>query len=356
LGTTALIMLVFVLLSRGTEISQMPWNCVWDAGGQTLLFVSLTTSTFDFTSDLLYFVATVTHEGYQHPALLTGAAVTMAMPAICHGLRSHLATKLWRTGRLVYPQFRRAFLLDSKLHHTQWKSVYVFLAALVAWSGVLLLVPLFLCAWVLAVILTLVLGVNIKLFAFEWFLHRYRQLLDVSFLFGDESGLMTVSLSATRQVIALNEALLFELVLEALPQVAIVISNEELKPAEQEPWSQGAVVSVVGSIFFLISSLWPFGYRLCMKGGHFSAAMEVPVLPCSREQLKMASDFYSAVQATTPSNKPAATNRLTEVALNEASLGIDAVEESPPRYEHRPRSNSHAVGEPTEVVMHTTYV
>ena len=69
---------------------------------------------------------------------------------------------------------------------------------------------------------------------------------------------MTVSLSATRQVIALNEALLFELVLEALPQVAIVISNEELKPAEQEPWSQGAVVSVVGSIFFLISSLWPF--------------------------------------------------------------------------------------------------
>ena len=109
------------------------------------------------------------------------------------------------------------------------------------------MVPLLLLLWTLILLGTLVLGVNMKLFALPRFLRFYQRLLN------DHKEDRAPRDHDTDQVVALNYALFFELTLESVPQICVVIINEWLTPI---PWSPLAIVTLSGSIFFAINLLW----------------------------------------------------------------------------------------------------
>jgi len=266
-GAALLVMIVFAIASRGTDVASMPWGAPWDDAGRTVLFATLASSNFDFFGDLLYFVVKAADGGYWHTGLVAASIAAFVVPAIACALRNGFFSQFVATGRTIAPVLKRTIVRE---HLRSWRSLPRFLLWLLAWLLLLGLVPLLLLLWTLALLGTLVLGVNMKLFALPGFLRFYRRLLFLS---------RSLQPSPLDQIVALNEALFFELALESVPQICIVIVNESLTPG---PWSPLAIAALGGSIFFVACLLWKFGDRICRKG--FREGLRVPVLACNQDQ------------------------------------------------------------------------
>ena len=260
-------MLVFAIAARGTDVTSMPWGTPCDDAGRTVLFATLASSNFDFFGDLLYFVVKVIDGGYQHIGLVAVSIAAFVVPAIACALRNGFFSKFVATGRTIAPVLRQTIVRE---HLRNWRSLPRFLLWLLAWLLLLGLVPLLLLLWTLVLLATLVLGVNMKLFALPGFLRFYQRLLSLK---------RSLQPSPEDQVVALNEALFFELTLESVPQICVVIINECLTPG---PWSPLAVVALGGSVFFVACLLWKFGDRICRRG--LREGLRVPVLACNQDQ------------------------------------------------------------------------
>ena len=270
-GAALLVMIVFAIASRGTDVASMPWGAPWDDAGRTVLFATLASSNFDFFGDLLYFVVKAADGGYWHIGLVAASIAAFVVPAIACALRNGFFSQFVATGRTIAPVLKRTIVRE---HLRSWRSLPRFLLWLLALLLLLGLVPLLLLLWTLALLGTLVLGVNMKLFALPGFLRFYRRLLFLSRSLQPRFGSTDLD-----QIVALNEALFFELALESVPQICIVIVNESLTP---DPWSPLAIAALGGSIFFVACLLWKFGDRICRKG--FREGLRVPVLACNQDQ------------------------------------------------------------------------
>ena len=216
----------------------MPWGSPFD-DGRTALFVTLAGSNFDFFGDLLYFVVNFTYGGYQHISLVITSIAAFVAPAIACALRNDFFRKFVATGRTIsaflYEKIIPERLRHDYLRENPWPNLPKFLQWLLAWLLLLGLVPLLLLFWTLVLLGTLVLGVNMKLFALPHFLRFYQRLLK------DHKEDQTARDHDADQVVALNYALFFELTLESVPQICVVIINEWLTPG---PWSPLAIVTL----------------------------------------------------------------------------------------------------------------
>ena len=251
----------------------MPWGSPFD-DGRTALFVTLAGSNFDFFGDLLYLVVNFTYGGYQHIGLVIASITAFVAPAIACALRNDFFRKFVATGRTISLELYQKINPGRFRSHWCWASFPKFLQWLLAWLLLLGLVPLLLLLWTFVLLGTLVLGVNMKLFALPRFLRFYHRLLNDP---------------KEDQVVALNYALFFELTLESVPQICVVIINEWLTPS---PWSPLAIVTLSGSIFFATCLLWKFGYRICMKGPR--EGLRVPVLACNQDQADAIKKFTTS--------------------------------------------------------------
>ena len=261
----------------------MPWGSPFD-DGRTALFVTLAGSNFDFFGDLLYFVVNFTYGGYQHIGLVITSIAAFVAPAIACALRNDFFRKFVATGCTI-SAFHYEKIIPERLKHdylkeNPWPNLPRFLQWLLAWLLLLGLVPLLLLLWTLVLLGTLVLGVNMKLFALPRFLSFYKWLLNEDQAARNHDA---------DQVVALNYALFFELTLESVPQICVVIINEWLTP---DPWSPLAIVTLSGSIFFAACLLWKFGYRICRKG--LSEGLQVPVLACNQDQADTIKEFTTS--------------------------------------------------------------
>jgi len=201
-------MLVFAIAARGTDVTSMPWGTPCDDAGRTVLFATLASSNFDFFGDLLYFVVELIDGGYQHIGLVAVSIAAFVVPAIACALRNSFFSKFVATGRTIAPVLRQKIVQHEYLRN--WRTLPRFLLWLLAWLLLLGLVALLLLLWTLVLLATLVLGVNMKLFALPGFLRFSQRLL---------SPKSSLQPSPEDQVVALNEALFFELTLESVPHL-----------------------------------------------------------------------------------------------------------------------------------------
>ena len=260
----------------------MPWGGPY-ANGRTVLLFTLGTSNVDFFGDLLYFAVNVVDGGYQHASLTVVSFAAFVAPAVAFALRNGFFSEFVATGRTITPTLRNKldslrgpFRVDSSLPSTiMW---------LVSRLLLLGLAPLLLLLWTLVLLGTLVFGVNMKLFALSGFLRIYRQLLSPN---------RWQQPSSEEQVVALNEALFFELALESVPEMCVVIINEFLSPGA---WSSLAIVALGGSGFFVLCLLWKFADRIHRKG--FREGLRVPVLACTTAQSEQIKKFMSLEEDT----------------------------------------------------------
>ena len=270
IGATALVMIIFAIASYGTPINSMQWGYPWQSYGRTVLYMTLASSNFDFFGDLLYFIVNIAEGGYQHISLAAVSFAAFLLPAVVCALLDGFVRKFYCTGKRIATKLRRRIVRDNHTGRRVTSSLQEYLVWLLAWLLLSFLVLLLLVFWSAALVITLVLGVNMKLFALPGFLRFYQRLLSF------DSKLQP---GTDDQVIALNEALFFELTLESVPQICVVIINEQLTPG---PWPFLAGVALGGSCFFLTCLLWKFGDRIIRKG--FWEGMRVPVLACDEAQ------------------------------------------------------------------------
>ena len=260
----------------------MPWGGPY-ANGRSVLLFTLATSNVDFFGDLLYFAVNVVDGGYQHASLTVVSFAAFVAPAVAFALRNGFFSEFVATGRTITPtlrnkldSFRGPSRVDSSLPSTiMW---------LVSRLLLLGLAPLLLLLWTLLLLGTLIFGVNMKLFALSGFLRIYRQLLSPN---------RWQQPSSEEQVVALNEALFFELALESVPEMCVVIINEILTPGS---WSSLAIVALGGSGFFVLCLLWKFADRIRRKG--FREGLRVPVLACTTAQSEQIKKFMSLEEDT----------------------------------------------------------
>ena len=253
----------------------MSWGLPLLHNGRSNLYFALALSNCDFFSDLLYFTVKVANGGYQHPSLTVVSFATFVAPAIACALRNNFFREFVRAGSEIKGYIKEKVLRGERALADLTKAVVYYC--------LLLLGPLL---WTFVLLGTLVLGVNMKLFALPRFLCFYRYFLL-------RNG---AELSQEVRVVALNEALVFELVLESLPQICIVIINESLTPG---PWSSIAIIELTTSIFSVLNLLWKFADRIHKKG--IKEGLKVPMIACSpAERDEMNYFVRSTSQLTEP--------------------------------------------------------
>ena len=265
-------MVIFAIALRGQlhgpEDNRMPWGGPFDHSGRTVLFLTLALCNYDFFSDLLYFTVKVADGGHQHASLTVVSIATFVAPAIACALRNDFFGEFVRAGSKIKEDLKKHILggqrIESSLPNTIKFAV---------------LLSLGLLSWTFVLLGTLVLGVNLKLFALGRFLRFYRNFLLWNGAQDKEEE--------KAQVVALNEALFFELTLESVPQICVVIINESLTPGQ---WSSIAIITLAGSIFSVLNLLWKFAARV-HKEKSFAEALRVPVIACSKAQRKDIQDF-----------------------------------------------------------------
>ena len=227
----------------------MDWGLPLYESGRSTLFFSLALCNYDFFSDLLYFTVKVADGGYQHPSLTVVAFATFFAPAIACALRNDFFRQFVSEGT-YFGQFVSAGNVNKNIKLLFGEDTWIFssLPKALAFFGLLSLSFFVLLG-------TLVLGVNLKLFALDRFLRFYRKFLlwngaeRSSEAQEEDKGKDKEEDKA--QVVALNEAFFFELALESVPQICVVIINESLTPGQ---WSSIAIISLAGSIFSALAS------------------------------------------------------------------------------------------------------
>ena len=248
----------------------MPWGGPFDHSGRTVLFLTLALCNYDFFSDLLYFTVKVADGGHQHASLTVVSIATFVAPAIACALRNDFFGEFVRAGSKIKEDLKKRILggqrIESSLPNTIKFAV---------------LLSLGLLFWTFVLLGTLVLGVNMKLFAMHRFLcfYRKRLLRDGAERSSEEQEVL--------QVVALNEALFFELALDSVPEICVVIINESLTPSQR--WSLLAIITLAGSIFSALCLLWKFRDRIHKKG--FNEGLRVPVLACTPAQAETIAKF-----------------------------------------------------------------
>ena len=252
----------------------MDWGLPLYESGRSTLFFSLALCNYDFFTDLLYFTVKVADGGYQHPSLTVVALATFFAPAIACALRNDFFRQFVSAGSCGSRRASAGSVNKKIKSLLGGEDTWVFssLTKAIAFFGLLSLSFFVLLG-------TLVLGVNLKLFALDRFLRFYRNFLLWNGAQDKEEE--------KAQVVALNEALFFELTLESVPQICVVIINESLTPGQ---WSSIAIITLAGSIFSVLNLLWKFAARV-HKEKSFAEALRVPVIACSKAQRKDIQDF-----------------------------------------------------------------
>ena len=284
------------IVSCFTEIADLDWfsNDITEffVGPRISLYFDLVCMAADFFSDLIYLLAKVLDTGYQSETLMYLSIVCLTVPTASFSVFLGVPTSFCVAAcGITEGLFTSACSLIEALgdcllsRFKEWRALSIFVAFVftrVLWLGLtcvvlvcaVLLSPTVLVLWLLLAFLMLLLGMELKLFALKPFQRAWESILMKSV---DDDDQATIR----RQTLALNSGILFHLVAESLPELAITFMEEQLTPEELR-WSAVAIASVAFSSLTLVAEVWPIFYNIC-KTGSIKKGLQVPNLSLSRE-------------------------------------------------------------------------
>ena len=191
--------------------------------------VMILTAANDFFSDALYVsTATFVSPGLQAAAILFFVLPTVVFCVVGRDFMKHLAVGLWAFYK------RKVHGDDVALQVATFEKAVLWLIRAVVWGAVLLAVA---PVWTL-------LAINCKLFALQ------RVASAVARESGDEATTMTVT--------AVNLSVLFELVLESVPQFCIALANQR-QSGESAP-TFVFYYTAISSLYSFLSGIWPIAW------------------------------------------------------------------------------------------------